>query len=189
MKLNKLTLACLTLGSGLLLSACGSGESSPEVAATTDAVATFNAKDGKAIAAAVTGETFTFPADSAFGGTATGEADVVVDSLQFVGSMDAPRFNMAIQPPNTTLTGNLEFGSCIFKAAERTITADTCKITFATTGLKSTGDSATVGATLTLDAASSRPTPVTLSINPDRTVTVGGIIIPVTIVFATGTGS
>jgi hypothetical protein len=195
MKLNKLTLACLALGSGLLLSACGGGDSPATVVATNNAVAAFNPANGPAIAAAVTGKKFEFSTPVVLQDSTN--TAVSVNSVQLGGTRAVPTFDMAttIAGVSTPLAGNLTFASCIFTvpvqptAPARTITVNPCAITFVTAGLAANGNNVTANATLTLGTRVSQTVPITLSISPNGTVSVGDIALPVSVAIGTGTGS
>lgn len=191
MKFSKLTLACLALGSGLLLSACGGGDSAPTRVATTNAVSTINATTGTATIAAVTGQTFTFAAPVTLT-SATGTS-LAVNSVSFGGTTAKPTFNLATT--EGPITGDLTFGSCIFtvvapvnRAGQR-FTVDPCAVTFATSGLQANGNSSTANVTLTLGSTESRPVPLTLSISPQGTITIGNVTVAVSVPVADGTGS
>ncbi len=196
MKFSKLTLACLTISGGLLLSACGGGNSSPVNVATGNAVSSLNPTTGKTTAAAVTGKTFTYSTPVPLVGTkadGTAGTAVAVSSVKFGGTTDAPTFEIASD--KGALTGDLSFGSCIFtiktptQLAGEKITVNPCSVTFATSGLKADGSSNTANGTLTLGSTASNATPFTMVISPTGTITIGSVVIAVTVPVAAGTGS
>jgi hypothetical protein len=156
------------------LMACGGGSSTPDAfkIATADASVNVGTANGPAIAAAVSGDTFTFPSGIAgFGTTASTTLKVTAGSpATFEAKSGAD-----------TATGNLTFGSCIFTVVTKSgtfsqttgFTDSACNMLIATNGASANGTATPRRITWSLSGSQGTATlPVT--VNTNSTVLVNG---------------
>ena len=198
MRLNKISLAALALGSSMLLSACGGGNDSPlrpVSTVTTPTTAGINgAGNGPTVVSSVLNKDFSFDAGvPVFGITAP-------TKLTLSGTAAAPSFSLTAGAD--TATGVMSYGSCIFTIVTSTFPSSSplavgkkTEVSPCTLFVDTAGSTANAAATLTdvsfvLGATASSPVPLLVSISPTGVVTVGGVVIgTVTVVVTTGAGS
>lgn len=112
---KQVLLVVALLGSALLASCGGGGDDDAPQIATSDFALAANATTGPEVAAAISGETFTFPNGvPEFGTTSTTTATVTATS-------GTPTFS--IEADGNTASGDLEFGSCHFRIRSSTFGA------------------------------------------------------------------
>ncbi len=172
------------------LMACGGGSTTEPAnkVATTDASVNVGTANGPAVAATLSGETFSFPSGIAgFGTTAATTLKITAGS--------PATFEM--KSGADTATGTLTFGSCILTIVTgsgnvfvpgTTVSDSACNILIGTRGVVANGTASNRTVTLTLGSSRGTVTvPVTL--NPDGTVLVkGGTLGTTPTVVPTGAG-
>ena len=194
MRFNKISLAAMVLVSGMLLAACGGGDSAltpVPLVATTNTAAAINPTTGAAVVQGVLGKNFTFASGVPSFGTTS------ATSLTLSGSGATPSFNLTSGV--NTASGAMTYGSCIFTVATSTfpsgtplaqgskVTVNPCTLSVATAGVKADGTSATANVFLVLGTTNSSPVPVTVSVSSTGVVTVNGSTVgSATLVPATG---
>lgn len=195
MRFNKISLAAMVSVSGMLLAACGGGDSAltpVPLVATTNTAAAINPTTGAAVVQGVLGKDFTFANGVPSFGTTS------ATSLILSGSGATPSFN--ITSGVSTASGAMAYGSCIFTVATSTfpsgtpllalgskVTVSPCTLSVATAGMKADGTSATANVFLVLGTTISSPVSVTVSVSSTGVVTVNGSTVgSATLVPATG---
>jgi len=191
MKLNKFTLAALAITSGLLLSACGGGDD--PIVAATNTTAAINPTSGTAIVTAVSKTSFDFATGvSALGTTSATSVTLAAPTT----SGGTPTFNVA--STEGTATGDLAFGSCIFKiktstypaahplAEGKTVTISPCELTVATSGTVADGAPTTKNVSMLLGTVASQPKPLKIVVDPTGTLAVNGTVIKTITVTVSG---
>lgn len=170
------------------LVACG-GDPAP--APTPAASANTTANVTATSVAAVTGKAFTFPSGVAALGT-TGATTLTVT--------DAAVDTFAVSSPAGSYSGELTYGSCIFKiltstfaapspyAVGQTITVAACSVSAATSGVAANGQSGNLPVTFNLGGTASSPVSLPVVISPSGAVTIGGVAVG-SVVVVTPTGS
>ncbi len=147
MRFNKISLAAMVLGGGMLLSACGGdGDTTslqPATVAAADISATIDKTTGPAAVDTVLNEAFTFASGVADLGTTAST------TLTLSGSSAAPTFTL--NSGGFEAKGDMSYGSCIFKINSSNFlpaatfprlqvgqitTIEPCKITIPTAGQK-----------------------------------------------------
>lgn len=176
--------------SSAFLVACG-GDPAPAPAPTPAASANTTANVNATTVGAVSGKAFTFPSGVAALGT-TGATTLTVT--------DAAVDTFAVSSPAGSYSGDLAYGSCIFKiltstfaapspyAVGQTITVAACSVSAATSGVAANGQSNNANVSFTLGATASNPIGLPVVISPSGAVTVGGVAVG-SVVVVTPTGS
>jgi hypothetical protein len=171
------------------LMACGGGSTTEPAnkVATTDASVNVGTANGPAVAATLSGETFSFPSGIAgFGTTAATTLKITAGS--------PATFEM--KSGADTATGNLTFGSCTltivtrsgFTTSPATISDDACNILISIRGVVANGTASNRTVTWTLGGSRGTVT-VPVTVNQDGTVLVkGGTLGTTPTVVPTGAG-
>jgi hypothetical protein len=196
MRFNKISLATMVLSSGMLLAACGGGDSAPvPLLSTASTEAVINPTTGAAVVQGVLNKSFGFATGvQSFGTTSA-------TSLTLTGSGATPSF--VISSAEGSASGAMTYGSCIFKmgndstypvdhplAAGKTVTVSPCTLSVDTAGLKASETSSTSTVSFVLGTNTSSPVSVTVSVSSAGVVTVNGSIVGKTpLVAATGAGN
>jgi hypothetical protein len=190
--MKKRFLLVCALVSAFVLAACGDGGSDDRLfAASEDLTVNANAATGPSLARAFKEEVFVFPNGVPEFGTTTTTTLVIHEN----GS--TPTFTLT--NGGNVATGQLLFGSCIFKITQstfvppspllvgNTITIPNCQFLVRTRTVPANNVVFTRNARWILSTATSNDTPVEVSINPGGQVTVNGVVIgTVTLVAVTG---
>lgn len=176
--MNKRILMIAALCGAALLSACGGGGGGETFSvASTDLTVAADKTAGPAMAQAISGETFTFGPVADFGTLTT-------TSVVVTAATASPTFS--VSTATNTASGNLDFGSCIFRvtastfpatsplAVGNTVTIATCQLTVRTRLLVADGTARERSANLRLNTALSTDTFVTVTINEGGQITING---------------
>ena len=200
MILKKLSLACMVLGSGAFLAACGGGgDSSPVFAAAIPIVTSNLAVSADAAIVSTVGTTVVnFP--TGFTGVDGSGNPVSVTgptTVAFNGGGASPNFTLT--NGGSTATGATTFGSCIFTfsassfpashpfAQGKKFTVNPCTLNVRTSGLAANGGESDVSETFTFGTAVSDSFLKRIVINRDGTISLGGTVIgKVTVTNVTG---
>ena len=190
-KVNKLFFTVLVSAA---LAACGGGGDYSPPATSSIATTNLTTPVNVTTAPALVNQPFTFTTGVPSFGT-----NGVLTTLAFTGGGATPAFE--IKTPTATVKGTTTFGSCKFKVLEITgtlpagsplvlnqeITVDPCQVTFDTANTVVDGTAKIEGATLTIGTLVSAVKDITVTINADRTVTIGNVNLgTVTISVVTG---
>lgn len=196
MQVKKIFLAAFVLAGSMQLAGCGGGDNPTHTAVvTTPTTATINPTTGAAVVQAVLGKRLSFNAGISAFGTTTPTV------LTLSGSGATPSFSLT--SGSDTAKGQMTYGSCIFTVTSSTYPAghrlakdqvtkvSPCALTLDTAGKIANGNPSSSNVTFVLDASTSSPETVIVSINANGSVMVNGIEVgSATVVITTGsTGS
>ena len=200
MILKKVSLACMVLAGGLLLTACGGGGSTP--VATTPVAATNLSANATATVVSAIGTTPVVFANG-FSGVDTAGAPVSVTgatTVAFSGTGATP--NVSITNGGFTASGVTTFGSCIFTfttstfpsghpfSAGRVTRVDPCTLTINTANMTANGFPALKAAQFAFGNFVSNSFNQSVTVNSNGSVTSGNITLgSTTITNVTGGGS
>lgn len=197
MRLNKISLAALVLGSSVLLAACGGGNDSPlrpiSIVQTATTIGITAGGSGPTVVSAVLNKTFIFQNGVPVFGT------TVPTTLTLSGSAAAPTFS--ISSGTDTATGVMSYGACIFTITTSTYPASSplgmgkvtevnpCSLLIDTAGSTANGTATTTNVSLVLGTTKSNPVSLPVSISSTGVVSVGGVTVgTATVVVTTGAG-
>jgi hypothetical protein len=175
----------LAVSAAAALVACGGTD--PVVVASANVVAPATA----ATAAAIVGQTFSFPAGVTELGT------TAATTLAVSGTASAQ--SATIASAGQTATGPMTYGSCVltittstFPASSplglgKTLIINPCNITVATAGATANGGSSNRNASLVLGTSTSSPLLIPVVLNTNGSVSVGGITLGTVATTVSGT--